>query len=214
MFKTTEELDEYISLITLDFMKSIYRNRSRIYGGDKRIILVEQERQINTKIGIIALLKLYKNLPLSVREQELIVKYPLENDYRTELERCIAYIAFEIGKEAWDRVNNIRLEMEGYEYQHNNYTYLEIDNHGNVTHDSQKRAYYIKVFPSDACLDYLELLDEYISDLRHAWAYHHGISLITPGRDRIKPSIDFDSEIFIKAEKSSLIRKLIKFKQQ
>lgn len=215
MFKPLAELNEYISLVTLDFMGPIYCNSSRIYIGDKRVVSIENERQINTRIGIIALIKLYKNMPLSIQEQQMLANYPLENDYKTELEWCIAYIAFKIGQNAWNKVNNIRLEMEAYERQNNIYRYLDVDEYGMVTSYSKNRAYTIKVSPSDAYGDYLKCLEEYNSDLLHAWVYHHGISLMTSSCEQIKPVLDFDSECFMEvipktSRIMSLIRNLIK----
>ncbi len=188
MFKPTKELKEYISSITLDFMIQTNYN--------KNIVIVERNRQIKTKKAIMALIKLYKKIPLSSNEQNLLYNYSFQDNHRTDLEGSIAFIAFKIGKEAWDIVNKMRLGTIEYQDKYNVGTWTMFDSNYRVTYDTKNRAYERFVRPSESYNEYLNCLEEYNSSLVHAWAYKHNISLTTPMRYRIEPVIDYDNECF------------------
>lgn len=122
----------------------------------------------------------------------------------------VALVAYKIGKEAWDKVNDMRIEKQDYEMQHPEAITLEMfDSNGRKTYNIKERAYEQRVFPSEVYRDYLECLYEYNYSLAHAWAYGHEISLWDSRKcKKIKPVIDFDeSHLVLKTNK---VRTLIK----
>lgn len=201
MLKPTTELERYISLVSLNFMNQTYYSNN--------IVSVECERQENIRTAIISLLKLYKGIPLDIEEQELLNKYPLENDYKTELESCIAFIAYKISKESWNIVNNIQMKTFEYEQQYDISTLTMFDPSVYSAYNCSGCVYFRDTRPSEIYQGYLEFLNEYNSNLLNAWASHSEIRLITPNdRKWITPKMDFDGECF--KEYTPMIKSLIR----
>ena len=177
-YESSAELESYILSVTLDFLDY------DIYGYCKKM---ELKRQETTRAAIISVLKLYKNIKLTEKEQELMENYPLKNDVHKELESCIAYVAFNIGQDIRKKVNDMR-----YNLKYMSYSVRELTDKNGVTIDLCQTA--------DDYYKYVEVLDEYTKSLVHAYVYKHEIQIITPQRVNIHPIMNYDNECFIKQD--------------
>lgn len=204
MLKINYELKKYIELVAFDFTSLANEN--------KELLTIEFQRREEVKTGIIALIKKYKNMPISSEENNLI-NYNLGNDYihNDSLEGRIAILTSNISKKYWEKANLIRLKIEGdfraskakpkTIIQKRNY-YIN----GRLEHEISE----IKIYPYDNHLEYIRRLGEYREELIHAWAYHHSICFFNPiDGGEVKPRFDFDSDCFVEIEPSmSLVRKI------
>lgn len=195
MFKPTKELEQYMSLVAADFMEETNL--------DDYMIRVEKNRQRNAKIALLAFFKIYKGIPLSIEEQELLTKYTTGIDYEylakyheSSLENQIAYIAYETSREAWDKVNDMRIEKDCYDYTHfDKIPWRMFDDAGNETLDIKRRRYERRVWQSEIYQGYLKEVGEYNYAMLHTYVYGGRVWLGTFKKAR--PIIDYDTGIFI-----------------
>lgn len=192
MFKPTGELEEYITLVTRDF------SDITTYEFDSRP--VELRRQEDTRNAIIALLKTYKEIPLSENEAYLLIKFYYEKivryndrDYdKLGIENKIAFIACNIGEKAREKVLNIKLEMYDFEVK-NPYSFEMVmyDSWWCRTHDEKEMAHSKR--PSEVNNFYLDILREYNHDMNSAFVSFPW----SEKSELVHPSINFDGELFV-----------------
>ena len=99
MLKVSNEFNQYISQISLDFMK--YTHNMVV------LAINEGSRQKNIRLELILLLKLYKGIELTDREKEILLKHPFQFDYRADLDRCIYQVVYEISDKTSTKVRGV-----------------------------------------------------------------------------------------------------------
>ena len=102
MLKISDEFNEYISQVSLDFMKYTHNF--------VRLVIAEASRQKNIRLELIILMKLYKEMELIDREKEILDKHLLQYDYKTDLSRCVCQVVYEISDKTWMRIDNHKNE--------------------------------------------------------------------------------------------------------
>lgn len=159
-----KKLNEYISLITLNFLSETYY--------EKELMKFEKKRIKQIRKAIILVLKIYHNVSLTKYEEEMLDNYPLKYDIKTEIEKCITSMCYNISYDTWERVNNIRTRL--YDYLQNHYKYDSYEN-------------------------YLRYLDEYLHSLRHAIVWNEQISLTDHlNRTKVYPTINYNDATLTK----------------
>ena len=98
-YEPSAELESYIASVSLDFLEY------GLYGYCEKM---ELKRQKDTRKAIMAVLKLYKKIELDDDEKYILDANPLEKDVNEDLEGCISYVAFKIGQDVRDKVNDMR----------------------------------------------------------------------------------------------------------
>ncbi len=98
----SEELNEYISEVIMDFMEHTH--------GIRKIVKAENDRQKQIRLEIILLVKLYKGIELSKKEKEILSTHPIQYDYKTDLNRCIYQVTYETTDKIMSRVDTIKRE--------------------------------------------------------------------------------------------------------
>lgn len=89
--KTTDKFNKYIQMISGSFNK--YINNS------SKLNLLEEERKIKIRNGIILLVKLYNDIPVEEKKIDLLKHYFIKYDYHVELEKCIIALTYQINEE-------------------------------------------------------------------------------------------------------------------
>lgn len=181
VYVPTEKIEKYIKDVTQNLLEYNFVK----YGLS---IDKEQERQDLTRLGIIALLKLYQNIELTQEESNFFYEYPLRfsDDYKEDIEKCIKYIAFKIGINTRNYVNSTRNELESCSFNYdrgNNRNKVLAKELNELANEEWK---------------YIERLDEYNNALVHAYVFEHDISVITPERENIIAKLDFNEKWFKK----------------
>lgn len=169
LFNEIRHIEEYRMLADLETEIAIDNARSQTE-------YIDIKRRETIKIAIIALIKIYKNIPLTDEESLILNRYSLENT-SDDLENKIACIVYKISSEAREKVNKIRLGM-----------------------DIRKDGVF-KTLPSAMFLDYLNCLDEYNEQMLHAWICKHKFFTHNPiNREMYSPSFDFNSDCFVEVK--------------
>ena len=166
MLKMSDEFNEYIAQVSMDFSKYTHN----LVG----LSLAEESRKKNIRLELMLLLKLYKGMELTDREKEILNKHLFQFDYKTDLNRCICQIVYEVSDRTYSKVDKIK-------------------NDNALLFDRNIMAIY---------REYLNVLKQYMNSLLHAICFNHQIILKNPiNNQEICPVIDFDSEILIEKKK-------------
>ena len=184
-YAPSAELESYIFFTTLDFLDN------DIYGYCK---IMELKRQATTRKGIIAILKLYKKIPLNTEEKHILEMYPLESEVNDNLEGCIAYVAFKICQDILNEVIDA-----AYRFKVTSYTIKDLTDKNGVKIDLNQIAV--------DCYSYIDRLEEYNKSLVHAYVFKHEIHLLTPDSELIHPEMNFEDECFIKEDELKMVMK-------
>ena len=158
----TEEFNKYISEVVMDFTSHTH--------GIRKIVRAENDRQKQIRLEIILLVRLYKGLELSEKEKEILSRHPFQYDYKTDLNRCIYQIAYEITDKTSGKINVIKM---GGAYKFDGKTY-------------------------GIYREYLAVLKKYTNSLLHAMCANHQLVLVDLDKhEGIRPVMGFDSECFV-----------------
>ena len=174
----SDELNEYIIEITMNFIENAH--------GIRKIVNAENNRQKLIKEEVIALVKLYKGMELSVKEEELLKDHPMQYDYMTDLKRCIYQVTYEVSDKTGEKILNIQRDNL---YKFDGKTY-------GIYHE------------------YLQVLEGYKNSLLHAMCFNHELVLINPDKNEIiRPDMDFNSNCFIQEKRDYPKRLFLKNKR-
>lgn len=174
MLKMSDEFNQYISEVSLDFSKYTHNL--------VRLSLAEESRKKNIRLELMLLLKLYKGMELSDREKEILNKHLFQFDYKTDLNRCICQIVYEVSDRTYSKVDKIKDDNA-------------------FLFDNNIAAIY---------REYLNELKKYMDSLLHAICFNHRIILKNPvNNQEVCPVMDFDSEILIETKNIFLKKKTL-----
>jgi len=198
VLKPTDSFEEYISIITSNFKEQT--NNLYVY------LSLEDKRIHNIRFGIIALVKLYKNIPLTDIEEAFINSHMVNYDYHKEITKCILEMAYNISNDTYERANNVlTLEMEYDKLYDRSYVAL-FDQSGQQffepsKYDESKGCYCKRIYAADTYKDYPKSLDEYIHRLKEILTDSKEISTTNLKNGKNKyPKLNFKTKCFTKTK--------------
>lgn len=182
MLKPTDSFEEYISMITSNFKKET--NNLYVY------LSLEDKRIYNIRFGIITLVKLHNNIPLTDIEEMFINSHLINYDYHKEITKCIVEMAYNISSDTYKRADNVlALELEYDKLYDRSYVALFDSNNQQFfdpsKYDESKGCYCKRIYAADVYKDYPKSLDEYLCNLKEILTENKKISKSYLKNDKI-----------------------------
>lgn len=127
MLELSEEFNQYISQIAMDFTSQIHNS--------KKLVSIENNRQKDIKESLILLIKYCNDIPLNDNEQNKLSEHCLQFDYRTDIGRCICQVAYEENDKTMDIVRLLLKDIlcyGGASHYYKYFNYLNVlEKYGN-----------------------------------------------------------------------------------